>query len=74
MEVRRMNRDLEKPKGPLPGPSYDSPLLLVMTYFFFEDFLLLFFDEALEPPFFDAAIIVHHLSCRTGPPGRAYLA
>jgi hypothetical protein len=43
-------------------------------YFFFdEDFLLLlallFFAEAL-PPFFEA-ISAHHLSCRTGPPGRA---
>jgi hypothetical protein len=45
-------------------------------YFFFDDFLLLllleldFFDEDLLPPFF-AAIRAHHLSCRTGPPGRA---
>ena len=46
-----------------------------MRYFFFDDFLLLlldfFDDEDLEAPFFDAAISAHHLSCRTGPPGRA---
>jgi hypothetical protein len=47
----------------------------MMDYFFFDDFLLPpvdFFDEdeALEPPFFEA-ISAHHLSCRTGPPGRA---
>jgi hypothetical protein len=45
----------------------------MIAYFFFDDFLLLlppldFFDE--EPPFFEA-ISAHHLSCRTGPPGRA---
>ncbi|MBV8516008.1 MAG: hypothetical protein JO197_01280 [Acidobacteria bacterium] len=48
----------------------------MIAYFFFDDFLLLlppldFFDEDLEPPFFEAAISAHHLSCRTGPPGRA---
>jgi hypothetical protein len=46
----------------------------MIAYFFFDDFLLLpppLLDEAfLEPPFF-AAISAHHLSCRTGPPGRA---
>jgi hypothetical protein len=49
----------------------------MIAYFFFDDFLLLppldFFDdddEDLEPPFL-AAISAHHLSCRTGPPGRA---
>jgi hypothetical protein len=46
----------------------------MIAYFFFDDFLLLppldFLDEDLEPPFF-AAISAHHLSCRTGPPGRA---
>ena len=50
-----------------------------MAYFFFDDFLLLDFDEdpldeLFEADFFDAAISAHHLSCRTGPPGRAYLA
>ncbi|HEX8169370.1 MAG TPA: hypothetical protein VF824_02385 [Thermoanaerobaculia bacterium] len=51
----------------------------MIAYFFFDDFLLLppldFFDEDedLEPPFFEA-ISAHHLSCRTGPPGRASLA
>jgi hypothetical protein len=48
------------------------------AYFFFDDLLLPpldFFDEdededLLEPPFFEA-ISAHHLSCRTGPPGRA---
>ncbi|HVG25026.1 MAG TPA: hypothetical protein VND45_12775 [Thermoanaerobaculia bacterium] len=48
----------------------------MIAYFFFDDFLLLppldflLEDEDLEPPFF-AAISAHHLSCRTGPPGRA---
>jgi len=46
---------------------------VMIDYFFFDDFLLLppldFFAEAL-PPFFEA-ISAHHLSCRTGPPGRA---
>jgi hypothetical protein len=47
----------------------------MIAYFFFDDDFLLppldFFDEeALEPPFL-AAISAHHLSCRTGPPGRA---
>jgi hypothetical protein len=47
----------------------------MIAYFFFDDFLLPpldFFDEDedLEPPFFEA-ISAHHLSCRTGPPGRA---
>jgi hypothetical protein len=49
----------------------------MIAYFFFEDFLLLlllppldFLDEDLEALFL-AAIRVHHLSCRTGPPGRA---
>jgi hypothetical protein len=43
------------------------------AYFFFDDFLLPpldFFAEDLEPPFFEA-ISAHHLSCLTGPPGRA---
>jgi len=49
------------------------------AYFFFDDdFLLLDLDEdpldELFDDFFDAAISAHHLSCRTGPPGRAYLA
>ena len=50
---------------------------VMIAYFFFDDFLLLppldfFDDEDLEePPFLDAAISAHHLSCRTGPPGRA---
>jgi hypothetical protein len=50
----------------------------MIDYFFFEDFLLPllllplldFFDEDLALLFF-AAISAHHLSCRTGPPGRA---
>jgi hypothetical protein len=47
----------------------------MIAYFFFDDFLLPpldFLDEDLEeePPFFEA-ISAHHLSCRTGPPGRA---
>jgi hypothetical protein len=48
----------------------------MMAYFFFDDFLLLlppldfFEDEDFEALFF-AAISAHHLSCLTGPPGRA---
>ena len=42
---------------------------MVMIYLFFEDFLLDFLEA-----FFFAATSAHHLSCRTGPPGRAYLA
>jgi len=38
---------------------------------FFEDFFAVFLEDL--PPFF-VAIKAHHLSCRTGPPGRAYLA
>ena len=50
------------------------------AYFFFDDDFLLLdldedpLDELFEDDFFDAAISAHHLSCRTGPPGRAYLA
>jgi hypothetical protein len=65
----------EKREAGLRRPlEYDSPKDSVMIgYFFFDDFLLPpvdFFAEALEPPFFEA-ISAHHLSCRTGPPGRA---
>jgi hypothetical protein len=42
---------------------------MLKSYLFFEDFLLDFFAA-----FFFVAIKTHHLSCRTGPPGRAYLA
>jgi hypothetical protein len=42
---------------------------MMKSYLFFEDFLLDFFAA-----FFFVAIRTHHLSCRTGPPGRAYLA
>jgi hypothetical protein len=45
----------------------------MMAYFFFDDFLappLDFFEDAFEALFF-AAISAHHLSCLTGPPGRA---
>ncbi|HEX6082953.1 MAG TPA: hypothetical protein VF266_00405 [Thermoanaerobaculia bacterium] len=46
----------------------------MIAYFFFDDFLLLppldFLEEDFELLFF-AAISAHHLSCRTGPPGRA---
>lgn len=65
----------ERQRAGLRRPvEYDSPKDSVMIgYFFFDDFLLLlallFFAEAL-PPFFEA-ISAHHLSCRTGPPGRA---
>jgi hypothetical protein len=43
----------------------------MIAYFFLDDFLLpaAFLDEAFAP--FFAAISAHHLSCRTGPPGRA---
>jgi hypothetical protein len=67
--VKRQRAGLRRPV------EYDSPKDSVMNgYFFFDDFLLLllallFFAEAL-PPFFEA-ISAHHLSCRTGPPGRA---
>ena len=44
-------------------------MVMVKSYLFFEDFLLDFFAA-----FFFVAINTHHLSCRTGPPGRAYLA
>jgi hypothetical protein len=44
---------------------------VMIAYFFFDDFLLLPpLDEAFLAAFF-AAISAHHLSCRTGPPGRA---
>jgi hypothetical protein len=52
-------------------PEYDSPKDSVMiAYFFLDDFLALdaFFAGAA---FFFAAISAHHLSCLTGPPGRA---
>jgi len=40
----------------------------MIAYFFLDDFLApAFFGAA----FFFAAISAHHLSCRTGPPGRA---
>jgi hypothetical protein len=46
----------------------------MIAYFFFDDFLLppldFFAEDLEEPPFFEA-ISAHHLSCRTGPPGRA---
>jgi hypothetical protein len=53
---------------------------VISAYFFFDDdFFAVDFDEdpldeLFEADFFDAAISAHHLSCRTGPPGRAYLA
>jgi len=41
----------------------------MIAYFFLDDFLAPpFFAGAA---FFFAAISAHHLSCRTGPPGRA---
>ncbi|HEX6098628.1 MAG TPA: hypothetical protein VF432_20090 [Thermoanaerobaculia bacterium] len=44
----------------------------MIAYFFFDDFLLLPpLDEAFLLDAFFAAISAHHLSCRTGPPGRA---
>jgi hypothetical protein len=52
---------------------YDSPkTLLVKGYFFLDDFFAVdfFAVDFLEALFF-AAISAHHLSCRTGPPGRA---
>jgi hypothetical protein len=67
----------KKPRGRLPGPASTTPQLFGDDrYFFFEPLLLLLDDfleedEDLEAPFFDAAINAHHLSCRTGPPGRA---
>jgi hypothetical protein len=57
------------------GPAYAGPSELrlpkssvMIAYFFFEDFLPPAF---LPPAFFFAAISAHHLSCRTGPLGRA---
>ena len=64
----------------MPGPlKSTTPQKSLSAYFFFDDdFLLLDLDEdpldELFDDFFDAAISAHHLSCRTGPPGRAYLA
>jgi hypothetical protein len=46
-----------------------NSMVMMKSYLFFEDFLLDFFAA-----FFFVAINTHHLSCRTGPPGRAYLA
>jgi hypothetical protein len=73
-----VDRQGSKTKGRLTSAlQYDSPKRSGDdAYFFFDDFLLPpldFFDEdedLLEPPFFEA-ISAHHLSCRTGPPGRA---
>lgn len=49
-----------------------------LNYFFFAFALLLdeedFFEEDFAALFFAVAIRFHHLSCRTGPHGRAYLA
>ena len=60
------------------GLSVRLPKSSCDDYFFFEVFLLelaflveAFLVEAFLEALFFAAISAHHLSCRTGPPGRA---
>src|SRR5258707_15769023 len=61
----------QKKKGRRTGPSDSTPQESMMCgYFFFAGFLAGFFAAA----FFFVAISAHHLSYRTGPLGRAYLA
>jgi hypothetical protein len=77
--VSAAQNDGRKNEGPAhAGPSVRLPKRFGDdAYFFFDDdFLLLlppldFFDEDEDLELFFAAISAHHLSCRTGPPGRA---